>query len=112
MFAAEDSGMVCSEGRFLIRRKDLPKRGVVDALLEVSANVEDAQMAITGVSFEIRNHPPYTRLRWKLKPDMKKATELDVGIATADKFEKTEGSLEKTSQVLWQGVQELVIEMA
>jgi len=110
MFAAGNDGVVCCTGRFLVPRKLLPRLGVVDAMLDVSAKVENAEMVVTGVSFEIQNRPPYGRLRWKLKPETKDATELEVEIAIWGEFKTIGASLEKMSEVLWNGVQELVIE--
>jgi hypothetical protein len=112
MFAAETSGKVCSEGRFLVPRKLLPKSGVADALLDVSASIEKAQLAVTGVSFDIQKYPPYERLHWRLRPPTTAAKELHVAIDTFGDLEEIGGSLEKISQILWKGVHDLVLEIA
>jgi hypothetical protein len=111
MFAEEKSGTLCCQGRFLVPREGLPRRGMVDAMLTISPAIGDAQMAVTGVSFDIENNPPYQRLRWKLKSEKKSAVELEVDIETIETFEEGGSLLENMSNVLWSGVQQLVLEV-
>jgi hypothetical protein len=110
MLADERVGRACFEGRFVIPKEILPKRGVVELMLDVSAVVGSTAMTVTGATFSIQDRPPFEQLSWKLKTEADSAVNLEVELSASMSLESVAGSLVQVEKVLSDGAQELVVE--
>ncbi len=108
LFATQKTGQVCTEGVFRISKDSLPDRGVIDLMLKVSTKVGRAKLNLVGATFDISNRSPYRILGWRPKPGSKK--DLEIRIVIFSSLEQTTGNLEALSQILWNGMQEMVFE--
>jgi hypothetical protein len=107
----QEVDVICCQGRFFIPKTELPIEGFTRLLLGVSAGVGKAKLNLTGASFEVQGHQPIDEVRWKLRPHKGKGDvdELDLSVSAFPKPKRFRGDLEKVAQILFNGVQELVI---
>jgi hypothetical protein len=109
MLAEEKKGKVCCEGRFRIPREELPRRGVVNLMLDVAVKMGRAQMGLTGAEFDIRGRPPYRKLRWRLD-EANDQSSLRVNVLAYGDLKMMKGRIDTMTEILSKGVRELIIE--
>lgn len=109
MFTRERSGTVCCNGRFRIPKDALPGRGVVSLMLDVAVKVGRAQMGLTGAEFDVRDRPPYRKIRWRLEEANGKPA-LRAEILAYGDVKTAKGRMDKMLDVLSRGVRELITE--
>jgi hypothetical protein len=107
LFNTHKTGKVCSEGVFRVGRDSLPRGGLIDLMLNVSAKVGKASMALTGSSFDVSDHAPYDRLAWRVKPGTK---DVEIRVLVYGDRNDAAGDLDTISEIVWAGVEQLALQ--
>ena len=115
LFAQHKAEVTCSEGIFCIPRETMPKKGFISLMLDISANIGNAEMNLTGASFDIQKCAPYEQLRWKQRvisgDGDTERHEIEVAIMGSPETPGIFGLPEQVANILSDGIQKLVIEI-